>query len=402
MKTNLLPCFVFLMAMSIIVNAQLPIPAPTAQATPSITPPPAPVITAQSEMTQGVALYKKGKFDLAARKFQAAVKLEPSNDDALGYAALTAFQLGNMAQARDFFQRRTDLPNQKNSIKTYSNYMIGMTRWRQAHEIIIKRGELVAGKTIYKLAEKEILAANEHVNAGLASVKKSLAIKSDYSEALNVLNLLNAEAAALATDEAKAEPFRKSSLDALNRSLKFRVEGAKEATDFGAPTIRLGEFSGDVEDNVSDEMVQAIQGGTPLNRVSAVLPYIKVQPKSVSAPVAESSPNGAALSVGPGQGALKASSRQKAEVIQLKGGKAKVEVLISTQGKVMFARMIDGPPATTTPAINAAKKWTFVPATFDGKPVQVSGVITFNVRSSTKEKPKAKAENKSATTPPKP
>ncbi len=400
MKTNLLPCFVFLMATSINVHAQLPVPPPTAQGLPSTTPPPAPVITAQSEMTQGVALYKKGKFDLAAKKFQAAVKLEPSNDDALGYAALTAFQLGNMAQARDFFQRRTDLPNQKNSIKTYSNYMIGMTRWRQAHEIIIKRGELVIGKTTYKLSDKEILAANEHVNAGLASIKKSLAIKSDYSEALNVLNLLNAEAAALATDEVKADQFRKSSLDALNRSLKSRIPGIKEVTDFGAPTIRLGEFSVAVEDTVTDEIAHSIQGGTPLNRVSAVLPYIKVQPKSVSAPVADSSPNGAALSVGPGQGALKASTKQKAEVVQLKGGKAKVEVLISTLGKVMFARMIDGPPATTTPAINAAKKWTFVPATFEGKPVQVSGVITFNVRSNTKEK--AKAENKSATTPPKP
>lgn len=385
MKTKLLPCFVFLMALSILVNAQQPAPA-----APATTPPPAPVITAQSEMTQGVALYKKGKFDLAVKKFQTAVKLEPNNDEALGYAALTAFQLGNMAQARDFFQRRTDLPNQKNSIKTYSNYMIGMTRWRQAHEIIIKRGELIAGKTTYKLADKEILAANEHINAGLSSIKKSLAIKPDYSEALNVLNLLNAEAAALATDESKAGEFRKSSLKALSQALQSRVEGTKEATDFGAPTIRLGEFSVAVEDVVSDEMTQAITGGSPLNRVSAVLPYIKVQPKAKAAPVVDSGPNGAALSAGPGQGALKASTTQKAEVIQLKGGKAKVEVLISSLGKVMFARMIDGPPATTTPAINAAKKWTFLPATFEGKPVQVSGVITFNVKSSTKEKAKEK------------
>jgi Gram-negative bacterial TonB protein C-terminal/Tetratricopeptide repeat len=395
MKTNLLPCFVFLMAISISLNAQQPAPAPAAPVT---TPPPV-IITAQSEMTQGVALYKKGKFDLAAKKFQAAVKLEPNNDEALGYAALTAFQLGNMAQARDFFQRRTDLPKQKNSIKTYSNYMIGMTRWRQAHEIIIKRGELIAGKTTYKLADKEILTANEHINAGLASIKKSLTIKPDYSEALNLLNLLNAEAAALATDESKAEELRKSSLHALSQALKSRVEGTKEAADFGAPTIRLGEFSVAVEDVVSDEMTQAIAGGSPLNRVSAVLPYIKVQPKSKAAPVVDSGPNGAALSAGPGQGALKASTTQKAEVIQLKGGKAKVEVLISSLGKVMFARMIDGPPATTTPAINAAKKWTFLPATFEGKPVQVSGVITFNVKSSTKEKPKTKPEGKPATAP---
>ncbi len=396
MKTKLLPCFVFLLMLSIVVNAQQPAPPTPAPVT---TPPPAPVITAQSEMTQGVALYKKGKFDLAVKKFQAAVKLEPNNDEALGYAALTAFQLGNMAQARDFFQRRTDLPRQKNSIKTYSNYMIGMTRWRQAYEIVSKRGELIAGKTTYKLADKEILAANEHINAGLTSIKKSLAIKSDYSEALNVQNLLNAEAAAIATDENKAGEFRKSSLDALRQALKSRIEGTKEATDFGAPTIRLGEFSALVEETVSDEMVQVIEGGAPLNRVSAILPYIKVQPKAKAAPSADSGPNGSALSVGPGQGALKASTTQKAEVIQLKGGKAKVEVLISSLGKVMFARMIDGPPATTTPAINAAKKWTFIPATFEGNPVQVSGVITFNVKSNTKEKTKPKSEVKTSTTP---
>ncbi len=375
--------------------------AVSAQQTAPVTAPPAPVapvITAQSEMAQGILLYKKGKFDLAVKKFLAAVKLEPNNDEALGYAALTAFQLGNMAQARDFFQRRTDLPNQKISIKTYSNYMIGLTRWRQAHEIIVKRGELTAGKTVYQLSEKEILTATEHINAGLASTQKSLAIKRDYSEALNVMSLLDAEAAALATDEAKATAFRKNSLDALRDALHARVAGTRETSDFGAPTIRLGEFSAAVEDVVSDEMAQAISGGQPLTRVTAVLPFLKFQPKAKASPTVEAGPDGSTPSVGPGRGALKASMPQKSEVVQLKGGKAKVEVLISQLGQVIFARIIDGPPATTTPAITAAKKWTFTPATFEGKPVQVSGVITFNVKATTKEKPKEKAAPKQTKT----
>ncbi len=375
--------------------SQQPASPPQPAATPKPTPSPA---TAKDLIAQGNQQYRKGKFDLAAKQFLAALKLEPNNDDALGYASLTAYELGNLAQARELFQRRTDLPNQKGTIKTFSTYMVALTCWRQAHELIAKRGELKLPETVYKLPEKELTTANEHVTAGLATVHKVLALKPDYTEAINVKNLLHAEAAAIASAESKANEHRTAALDALRQAIKLHKVGTE---DFGAPTVLLGEFGAtdEEQDQIKDPMLAKVEGGRPLTRATAVLPVVKIAAAKPRSQGGEPPPTGvgaggSAVSVGPGQGALRPS---KTETVQLKGGLAKVEVLINSAGKIVFARMLDGPAATTGPALEAAKKWTFSPPKFEGHPIQVLGVITFNVQSSGKDaktKPKATSGEK--------
>ena len=61
-------------------------------------------------------------------------------------------------------------------------------------------------------------------------------------------------------------------------------------------------------------------------------------------------------------------------------GTVKIEVLVSVSGKVVFAHVVDGRSDLNPAALAAAKRWTFAPAKFEGHPVQVSGVITFNMR----------------------
>ncbi len=363
---------------------------------PRPTPPPA---TAKDLIGKGVQLYRTGKYDQALKQFLSALKLEPINDEALGYASLTSYQLGSQAQARDLFQKRADLPNQKPSVKLFCTYMTALTRWRQAREIIAKHGAISGGKTVYKLVDKDLIAANEQITAGLTSINKVLEMKSDYAEALNIKNLLHAEAAAIATDESKAQEHRKESLQALRQALKLHKSGAD---DFGAPTLRVDEFSQTDEEQaqLTDSMWAIVEGGRPLTRAGAVLPIIKIKPKAKPTTDSENTGVGAtggAVSVGPGRGALRSDST-KPEILQLKGGLAKVEVLIAPTGSVVFARIVDGPAATTTPALAAAKKWTFTPPKFEGLPVQVSGVVTFNVKSAGKNP----ADNKKATPPAKP
>ena len=360
---------------------------PAPQATP--TPKPA---TAKDLVAQGIAQYRKGKFELAAKQFLAALKLEPNNDQALGYASLTAYELGNLLQARELFQRRANLPSQKASIKTFSTYMAALTSWRLAHELIAKRGELVVPTTVYKLSVKESLEANEYIAAGLDTIKQVLEMKPDYTEAVNVRNLLHAEAASIAADESKADEQRKASLTALRKALQMPKPNSG---DFGAPTLLVGEFAESDEDQtqIHDPMLKLLEGGRPLTRATAVLPVIKITPgrsksQDGGPPPTGVGPGGSAVSVGPGQGALRPS---KTEIMQLKGGLAKVEVLINTAGRVVFARILDGPPATTGPALEAAKKWTFSPPKFEGQPVQVLGVITFDVQAASKDTKAAKA-----------
>jgi hypothetical protein len=383
------------LALIVLCGGQTVFPQQPAAPQPAATPKPSPSpATAKDLIAQGIQHYRKDKFDLAAKQFLAALKLEPNNDEALGYASLTAYQLGNLAQARELFQRRADLANQKSSIKTFSIYMVALTCWRQAHELIAKRGELKDNETVYKLSEKELLTANEHITAGLANVNKVLALKPDYAEAVNVRNLLHAESAAIATNEDKAQEHRAEALDSLRQAIKLHKTGAN---DFGAPTILIGEFgaSDEEQNQIKDPMLAKVEGGRPLMRVIAVLPVVKIaaaKPKAQGGepPPTGVGPGGSAVSVGPGQGALRPS---KTETVQLKGGLAKVEVLVNPLGRIVFARMLDGPAATTGPALAAAKKWTFSPPKFEGHPVQVLGVITFHVKSTGKD---AKAKSKTS------
>lgn len=396
-STSFLRSFCLVVFVLFSESAAFPQQPPPPTPTPKPTAPPA---TAKDLIAQGNQQYRKGKFEQAAKQFLAALKLEPNNDEALGYASLTAYQLGNLTQARELFQRRADLPNQKGTIKTFSTYMVALTCWRQAHELVAKRGELKLPETVYLLPEKELTAAHEHITAGLATIHKVLALKPDYAEAINVKNLLHAEAAVIATADSKATEHRTAALNALRQAIKLHKAGAE---DFGAPTVLLGEFGAtDEEQNqISDPMLAKVEGGRPLTRTTAVLPVVKIaaaRPRSQGGepPPTGVGPGGSAVSVGPGQGALRPS---KTETVQLKGGLAKVEVLINSAGKVVIARILDGPAATTGPAYEAAKKWTFSPPKFEGHPVQVLGVITFNVQSSgkdTKPKPKAASSEKKA------
>jgi hypothetical protein len=382
-----------LVCSSLTAFSQQPAPVPT----PTPTPKPA---TAKDLIAQGIAQYRKGKFEQAAKQFLAALKLEPNNDEALGYASLTAYELGNLPQARELFQRRASLTNQKSSVKTFSTYMVALTSWRLAHELIAKRGELIVSETVYKLSVKESLEANDYITAGLDTIKQVLALKPDYAEAVNVKNLLHAEAAAIAADASKAEEQRQASLAALRQAMQMQ----KASTgDFGAPTILVGEFAATEEEqnHINDPMLAQVEGGRPLTRATAVLPVIKIapaRPKSQDGlpPPTGVGPGGSAVSIGPGQGALRPS---KTEVVQLKGGLAKVEVLVNAAGKVVFARILDAPPATTGPALEAAKKWTFTPPKFEGQPIQVLGVITFDVKSTSKD---SKAKTKVASNEKKP
>ena len=80
---------------------------------------------------------------------------------------------------------------------------------------------------------------------------------------------------------------------------------------------------------------------------------------------------GGAYSLGSGRGALTAAYTP---------GTVKVEVLVSTTGEVVFVRIVKGRHDLDGAAIIAARKWKFAPATFEGTPVQMSGVITFDMK----------------------
>ena len=58
-------------------------------------------------------------------------------------------------------------------------------------------------------------------------------------------------------------------------------------------------------------------------------------------------------------------------------GSVVVEMTVDKKGKVSSAEVLSGDPDLADAALEAARKWTFTPATLDGNPIQVKTRITF-------------------------
>jgi TonB family protein len=356
-----------------------PTPQPSKKAE-SPSPAPTPQLSAFDLITQGKSLYRSQRFKQALAKFESALKLEPENDEALGLAAVTAFRLDNQAQSREYFQRRADLPDQKDSVKAFSFYRIALTYWREVHDLVAKFSELKDNKVAVELPEREGLDLKYGIENGLEYAEKALAISAGFAEAHNIKNLLNAEAALAADDEEKAQAYRKESIDSLRRAIAFSRTSAGGRSvadaDFSLPTIRVSTFTHtkEEEDTLEDPMMKLIEGGRPVKRMQAVFPSVKPPRSNTDRSDASArgvTSDGGAYSLGTGRGALTAAYAP---------GTVKIEVLISTEGNVVFAHVVDGRSDLNGAAVLAARNWKFEPARFEGKPVQVSGMITFEMK----------------------
>lgn len=337
-----------------------------------------PEIPVADLITQGKTLFRTAKLRPALTKFEAALKQEPDNDEALGLAAETAFRLDNQTSAREYLTRRAELSGQRDSVKAYCFQRVAMTYWREAHDLVAKHSEIKDSKIVYDLPEEARDEAEEKIKKGINDAERALELRNDYADAYNIRNLLFAEAALAAEKEEKAEEYRRKSLEDLQMALTMARPESKitDAADFNYPTIRISEFS---QNKLDDEkyagpMLNAIEGGKPIKRLQATFPSVRpskstADPKDPSGKGVTS--DGGAYSLGTGRGALTAAYAP---------GKVKVEVLVSTQGKVIFTHIVDGRSDLNGAAIVAARSWTFEPAMLDGQPVQVSGVITFDMK----------------------
>lgn len=337
---------------------------------------PKPEVTADQLLEQGKAQYKASKFPQALAKFEAALKLEPERDDALGLAADLAYRLDDQPKARVWFLRRAELPNQKDSIRAYCFYRAALSYWRAAHDLIAMNGTYKDGETTYKVPEKQLPEVEEQLTSGLYYAERALSITSKFAEAHTLKSLLNSEHSLIAETEKKIAEHRRLSLSALRKvyDLNKGKDSKSITTDFGAPTVLVGEFAPNKieEDRALTPAYKVIEGGEVLARVPAVFPSIR---PAKSADAGENTTgvtkDGGAISLGGGRGALTAAYAP---------GKVKVEVLVSTAGEVVFAHVVQGRSDLNGAAIIAARKWKFKPATFEGKPIQISGVITFDMR----------------------
>jgi tetratricopeptide (TPR) repeat protein len=343
-------------------------------------------LSAARLIEQGKALYRAQRLKPALAKFEAALKLEPESDEALSYAAVTAFRLDLQPQSREYFLRRADLKGQKDSIKAFSYYRVALTHWREIHDLVAKFVEIKGEKVVVAIPEQNRAEIESGIKNGLEYVDKALAILDNFAEAQNVKNLLHAEAALSADSEEMADMHRRQSIECLRRAIELSKSPAGTkggvAADFSLPTIRVSEFAHTDEEEAKaiDPMKTLITGGRPVKRTQAIFPGARPAKagNQDDASAKGVTKDGGAYSLGAGRGALTAAYAP---------GTVKVEVLVSGAGDVVFAHVVDGRSDLNGAAILAARAWKFEPAKFEGKQVQVSGVITFDM-SPERAKPK--------------
>ncbi|MCA1613531.1 MAG: energy transducer TonB [Acidobacteria bacterium] len=68
-------------------------------------------------------------------------------------------------------------------------------------------------------------------------------------------------------------------------------------------------------------------------------------------------------------------------------GRVVVEVVVNETGQVESAQAVDGHPLLRQASVDAARQWEFAPTRLQGKPVKVTGKITFNFVLSKEEPP---------------
>ena len=61
-------------------------------------------------------------------------------------------------------------------------------------------------------------------------------------------------------------------------------------------------------------------------------------------------------------------------------GQVQVQVLISEDGRVIEATVLNGNPLLRNTAREAAKRWIFTPTKLSGVPVKVQGILTFDFK----------------------
>jgi tetratricopeptide (TPR) repeat protein len=217
-------------------NAQQPTTGSSTASSSNVTSQDKPEVSATDLITQGKALFRTAKFRPALTKFEAALKQEPDNDEALGLAAETAFRLDSQASAREYLLRRVESSGQRESVKAFCFQRVAMTYWREAHDIVAKHGELKNDKVVYALPEKELSEATQKIESGIEQATKALEMRGSFADAYNIRNLLQAEAALIADDSDDAKKYRQKSLDDLQMAMTMAKPApdskAGEAADF--------------------------------------------------------------------------------------------------------------------------------------------------------------------------
>jgi tetratricopeptide (TPR) repeat protein len=217
-------------------------------------------LKAREHLNNGVKAYSAKRFDEAIEEFQKAIELDPELIDGLLYLATTyraefvpfvptpenlrkgqeaiaTFEkvieldpnnYNAMANIADTYRNMSDPDNAKvwyrkigqfEEHKAEALYGIGVIDYNLAEE---KTG--IDGENIVNLTEEELAEVNQLVEEAIESLKQSLEVKPNYTDAMEYLNLLYREKAEMAVDEEEKTNWLKEADRLALEALRLKRE----------------------------------------------------------------------------------------------------------------------------------------------------------------------------------
>lgn len=269
-------------------------------------------------------LYKGGKFKEAIDAYKETLKLDPNNDQAIGYIGYSYNKLHDTDQARVWMKKRVELPGQSPSKKAQVLTDITLLYWDEAHMDIAAR--LAGGNK--NLKPEDVAAVKVLLVEGLDAATKTVAIAPRSAKGFNLMNLLYRASAAIEADPASKTDMLAKADEALRKAIQiYEAVPQQESPDLWVvPT--LSAING-------TDLGQTAHFGAPTKRPSP---------------------------------AVLKDARE---------GSVIVEVVVGRDGKVRLQRVLTGQGKPGDVALGSAHQWEFQPSTFEGHTVQVIETISF-------------------------
>ncbi|MET0625460.1 MAG: TonB family protein [Pyrinomonadaceae bacterium] len=284
----------------------------------------------------------------AVAAYQEILKADPANDHAYKAVVFLYQQMKRDEKVLELLLWRANDFSLPNANRAEAFVILASRQWQCSYDITEqkenKTNEQQPDKVLvkYKMPadQSDYLKARQCAADGLQLAEQALTLDPNSRSAWTYKSNLLREAAKLA--EMEGDPAQKAEYERLN------VEATEKQQSLAAATPPLAVEAGDASApaaSAPEAKRKAVVSGGVLNRKAIAKP-LPVYPPEAKAAGAK--------------------------------GTVTVQILVDEEGKVVSASAVSGHPLLQDAAVAAARRARFSPTLLSGRPVRVSGVVTYN------------------------
>ena len=363
---------------------------------------------ANKEINDGAAQYRAGNFAEAQRHFERALELDPSQKNAplfIARALHAQYRPGvdtpeNIAKAQEaieaykkvlvqnpdddnsftavavLYRQSKDVQNETDWLMMRANLetapkekrsdayaLLASNQWSCSFDITeqsenkktVQKPDAVVIRYTKPKDESDFFKAQQCATRGMELIEQALSLNPENAKAWSYKTNLFREMAKLMQMEGNQEQqafYNNQAEESLATHTKLKEQNTLRATGPAGPVVQ-GSSAGQASNSVSVDDTSSLEA----NHGKAIVRGGVLNGKAFSKPAP------------PYPETAKAARAS---------GTVTVQVVVDESGMVITASAVGGHPLLQQAAVDAARQATFAPTLLSGKPVKVSGVITYN------------------------